>query len=114
MRRKIKVYSLAHARLREKFIQYMTTDSETQDRRRSEFHQAIFSVESDEAVDAWNAECEKYGLSKKQYGCTVPVWDTIDMDMVLDCFDKAVRAYEAEEEARAACGIGHAHARNGF
>ena len=60
MRRKIKVYSLAHARLREKFIQYMTTDSETKDRRRSDFHQAIFYVESNEAVDAWNAECEKY------------------------------------------------------
>ena len=80
--------------LRELFIRRMTVDSSCTDRRRSEFNQAIFSYESDDDVDAWNKDCEKFGLSKKKYGRTYPVWDEIDMSMVLQCFDNAVKDYK--------------------
>lgn len=53
-------------KLRDLFIRRMTVDSETKDRRRKDFNQAIFHVESDEDIDAWNAECEKYGMQKKK------------------------------------------------
>jgi hypothetical protein len=76
---------------RKLFITRMTVDSEHQDRRRKDFNQAIFHYESKEEVDAWNAECERYGLPKKRYGLTYPVWTEIDMDMVLKCFDDAVK-----------------------
>lgn len=77
--------------LRALFIKRMTVDSEHQDRRRKDFNQAIFHYENDEDVDAWNAECEKYGLARKEYGRTYPVWCEMDMDMVLQCFDDAVK-----------------------
>jgi hypothetical protein len=79
------------ADFRELFIKRMTVDSEHSDRRRKDFNQAIFRYEEKDSVDAWNAECEKYGLAKKEYGRTYPVWCETDMDMVLQCFDDAVK-----------------------
>lgn len=79
------------AELRELFIKRMTVDSDHDDRRRKDFNQAIFHYEDDEEVDSWNKECEKYGLHKKEYGQTYPVWGShTDMAMVLQCFDDAV------------------------
>lgn len=80
-----------YKRLREAFIKRMTVDSETQDRRRKDYNQAIFHIDSREEIDAWNKDCEKFGLAKRNYGRTTPVWDTIDMDMVMQCFDGAVK-----------------------
>lgn len=59
------------AKLRIYFIKRMTEDSETKDARRKEFNQAIFGVRED--------------------GSTYQVWNDTDMDMVLRCFDDAVR-----------------------
>ena len=79
------------ALLRELFIKRMTVDSEHNDRRRKDFNQAIFHYESDEEVDSWNEKCEIFGLRKKEYGLTYPVWGTTTMDMVLQCFDDAAK-----------------------
>jgi hypothetical protein len=76
--------------LRELFIKRMTVDSNHNDRRRKDFNQAIFYYWDKKEVDDWNRDCEKYGLSKKKYNQTYPVWSEIDMDMVLQCFDDAV------------------------
>ena len=48
---------------RKMFIKRMTVDSETTDRRKKEFNQAIFHYESKEEVDEWNKECEKIWTS---------------------------------------------------
>lgn len=87
-------------RLRELFVRRMTVDSETTDRRRKDFNQAIFHFESNEDVDAYNHCCEQYGLPKKKYGATYPVWTETTLDMVLTCFDNAVRDYNAEREEK--------------
>lgn len=76
---------------RDLFIKRMTVDSNHNDRRRKDFNQAIFHYESKEEVDAWNEKCEIFGLSKKKYGQTYAVWSEMDMDMVLQCFDNAVK-----------------------
>lgn len=76
---------------RELFIKRMTIDSDHNDRRRKDFNQAIFHYEDKEAVDSWNEDCEKYGLPKKEYNQTYAVWSDMDMDMVLQCFDDAVK-----------------------
>ena len=60
------------AELRELFIKRMTVDSETQDRRRRDYNQAIFHYSDD---------------GKRTY----PVWCETDLDMVLQCFDDAVK-----------------------
>lgn len=75
------------------FIKRMTVDSDTQDRRRKDFNQAIFNFESNESVDSWNQDCERFGLQKKQYGSTYPVFEEIDLQMVLQCFDDAIKDY---------------------
>ncbi|MBQ3543532.1 MAG: hypothetical protein IJA34_00845 [Lachnospiraceae bacterium] len=77
--------------LRELFIKRMTVDSDHNDRRRKDYNQAIFHYEDDDQVEFWNKDCEKYGLPKKKYGQTYPVWSEIDMDMVLRCFDDAAK-----------------------
>lgn len=87
-------------RLRELFVRRMTVDSETNDRRRKEFNQAIFHFESDDEVDNYNRYCEQYGPPKKKYGATYPVWSEITLDMVLTCFDDAVRDYNAERQEK--------------
>ena len=79
------------AELREMFIKRMTVDSWHNDRRRNDFNQAIFHYEDDDEVDYWNKECEKFGLAKKRYGQTYQVWSNMSMDMVLQCFDDAVK-----------------------
>lgn len=61
------------AKLRLLFIKRMTEDSETQDRRRSDYNQAIFNYFDDGSGD------------------TFEVWNDTDMDMVLKCFDDAVK-----------------------
>lgn len=85
-------------RLRELFVRRMTVDSETTDRRRKDFNQAIFHFESDEEVDSYNHYCEQYGLPKKEHGATYPVWSETTLDMVLTCFDDAVKDYNAERK----------------
>lgn len=87
-------------RLRELFVRRMTVDSETTDRRRKDFNQAIFHFESDEEVDSYNHYCEQYGLPKKKHGATYPVWSEITLDMVLTCFDDAVKDYNAERQKK--------------
>lgn len=90
-RREIQEGKKTIAELRELFIKRMTVDSDHNDRRRKDFNQAIFHYEDDDQVDAWNKDCEKYGLSKKEYGQTYAVWCEMDMEMVLQCFDDAVK-----------------------
>lgn len=84
--------------LRQLFIRRMTIDSETTDRRRKDFNQAIFYFESDDEVDSYNRYCEQYGLPKKKYGVTYPVWSEITLEMVLTCFDDAVKDYKAKSQ----------------
>lgn len=79
------------ALFRELFIKRMTIDSDHNDRRRKDFNQAIFHYEDNESVDEWNRCCEIFGLPKKRYGRTYAVWSEMDMDMVLQCFDNAVK-----------------------
>lgn len=57
--------------LRELFIKRMTVDSESQDKRRRDYNQAIFGLKAD--------------------GSSYPIWNYIDIDMVLQCFDNAVK-----------------------
>lgn len=57
--------------LRALFIKRMTIDSEHHDARRKDFNQAIFSY--------------------RDNGSTYAVWCETDMDMVLRCFDDAVK-----------------------
>ena len=61
------------AKFRVLFIRRMTEDSETQDRRRRDYNQAIFHYCDD--------------------GSTFAVWNDTDMDMVLKCFDDAVKDF---------------------
>lgn len=57
--------------LRELFIRRMTEDSETTDRRSKDYNQAIFNY--------------------RENGDTYAVWCETDMDMVLKCFDNAIK-----------------------
>lgn len=59
-----------YSALRAEFIRLLTEDSETNDARRREFNQAIFWSESD------GGRC---------------IWTSVDLDMVLEKFDKAVK-----------------------
>lgn len=56
---------------RKLFINRMTVDSDHDDHRRQDFNRAIFGYRED--------------------GSTYEVWSETDMDMVLQCFDDAVR-----------------------
>lgn len=58
------------ADLREEFLRLLTEDSETNDRRRKEYNQAIFDT-------------------MENGGCTV--WTSTTLDMVMDKFDQAVK-----------------------
>ena len=60
-------------KLRELFVQRMTVDSDHHDRRRNDYNRAIFSVRED--------------------GSTFANWNDTDMDMVLKCWDDAVKDY---------------------
>jgi len=59
------------SKLRLLFIKRMTEDSETTDRRKKEYNQAIFGYNED--------------------GSTYQCFNGTDMQMVLDCFDNAVK-----------------------
>ena len=63
--------------LRELFIKRMTVDSEHHDRRRKDYNQAIFSWWSD----------DKTHLPENTFQC----WSEMNMDLVLRCFDDAVK-----------------------
>ena len=81
--------------LRELFIKRMTLDSPHTDRRKKDYNQAIFLYESDKDVDRYNEFAKAQGWPTKEYGSTRPVWSEIDMDMVLNCFDNAVKDWRA-------------------
>lgn len=59
------------------FIRRMTVDSETQDRRRKDFNQALFFLDPD----------------TMEYR---PSWSEIDLHMVLKCFDDAMGDWQRE------------------
>lgn len=77
--------------LRELFIKRMTVDSESQDKRRRNYNQAIFRYYTNDDIDSWNSAAEKYGFPKKKYGDTTCCLEGLDMDMVLQCFDNAAK-----------------------
>ena len=62
------------AELRELFIKRMTVDSEHNDRRKKDYNQAIFKYQDSQEIDAYNRECEKYGLTKIGYDETYQVF----------------------------------------
>ena len=62
-------------RLRAIFLRLLTHDSDTLDRRSRDFNQAIFDAKS-----GWS------------------VFNETDLGMVMDKFDRAVRAYAADTE----------------
>ena len=64
--------------LRELFIKRMTVDSDHSDRRRKDYNQAIFN---------WWEEDEAEADPRKTFQC----WAEMDMGMVLECFDNAVK-----------------------
>lgn len=66
------------AELRKLFIKRMTVDSEHNDRRRKDFNQAIFG---------WWKEDEIEANPSKTFQC----WTPMNMEMVLQCFDDAVK-----------------------
>lgn len=64
--------------LRDLFIKRMTVDSDHNDRRRKDFNQAIFG---------WWEEDKKEADPSKTFQC----WSNMNMAMVLQCFDNAVK-----------------------
>lgn len=64
--------------LRKLFIKRMTVDSDHNDRRRKDFNQAIFH---------WWEEDKAEADPSKTFQC----WSGMNMDMVLQCFDNAVK-----------------------
>lgn len=66
------------AELRELFIKRMTVDSDHNDRRRRDYNQAIFH---------WWEEDKKEADPSKTFQC----WSGMNMAMVLQCFDNAVK-----------------------
>lgn len=79
------------AKLRLLFIKRMTEDSETQDRRRKEFNQAIFRYYDKELIDEINKHKRFFGLREVSEGDARQIWSEMDMSMVLKCFDDAVK-----------------------
>lgn len=71
MQQEIQEGKMLLAFFRKLFISRMTVDSEHNDRRRKDFNQAIFGYHDD--------------------GSTYACWSNMDMDMVLQCFDDAVK-----------------------
>lgn len=67
------------AELRELFIKRMTEDGKSQDRRRSDYNKAIFFYPE------W---CLKIPPNTRQ------AFDEITLEMVLECFDNAVRDWK--------------------
>jgi len=59
--------------LRDLFLKYLTVGGETKDARRKDFNQAIFI----DPTDKYSGGCQR--------------WSGIDLDMVMEKFDKAMR-----------------------
>lgn len=78
MRKEISDYKNQIDYLRELFIKRMIFDSKTKDRRRKDYNQAIFCDFPD-----------KYGKYKQAR-------DEITLDMVLQCFDNAVKDWRKQ------------------
>jgi hypothetical protein len=55
-------------RLREEFVRLLTEDSETNDRRRKEYNQALFDPETGREI-----------------------WTSLNLDMIMHTFDRAVK-----------------------
>lgn len=68
--------------LRQEFLKLLTEDSETKDARRREFNQAIFMPDQRGAPDY-----ATHGV----FFSGKAVWSEIDLLMVLEKFDKAVK-----------------------
>lgn len=68
------------AAFRAMFVEMLTTDSETKDRRRKDFNQALFLPLN----DRWSA-----GRSR---------WSAIDLDMVMNVFDNTVKRMKREQK----------------
>lgn len=64
--------------LRELFLYFLTTDSETKDARRKDFNQAIFIN------------------PKEPFSGGEQVFNGTDLDMVLEKFDKAVKVFKLD------------------
>lgn len=78
--------------LKQLFIKRMTEDSETHDRRRKDFNQVIFHYYDEDDIRCNEEYRDKFSfVSKINPGDTYAVWDEITMDMVLQCFDNAVK-----------------------
>lgn len=78
MQEEIKTGQQNFAELRELFIKRMTVDSDHHDRRRKDYNQAIFCWWDEDRVEA---------DPSKTFQC----WTQMNMDMVLQCFDDAVK-----------------------
>lgn len=65
---------------RELFIKRMTVDSSHTDRRKKDYNQAIFGWQEEDIEEADPSK-------------TFPCFSTMSMDMVLDCFDNAIKDY---------------------
>ena len=72
MEREIAEYKSQIEAFRELFVRRMTVDSETHDRRRKDYNQALF----------W------YDEDRDEYR---PIWNEIDLDMVMTCFENALK-----------------------
>lgn len=66
--------------LRDEFLRLLTVDSETSDRRRKDYNQALFMVSPDPYFDGKQA------------------WTSIDLGMIMEKFDKAQRNIATREE----------------
>lgn len=78
MEREIADYRGEIEKLRELFVRRLTVDSETQDRRRREYNQALFSYYSDDFFHKTSEE-------------TYQRWNEITLEMVMQKFDAAVK-----------------------
>lgn len=68
----------ARAVLREEFVRLLTENGPTTDRRRRDFNQALFFPEDDPQFPGR------------------PVWDRIDLYMVLNAYDQAIKNLNKE------------------
>ena len=69
----IKEFYEIMSEFRDMFVRRMTVNSETSDRRRKDYNQAIFGYNDD--------------------GSTYPCFCETDLEMVMQCFDDAVKDY---------------------
>lgn len=94
MEKEIREYRQQIDILRKLFVQRMTVDSETTDRRRRDYNQAIFHYKKPEDVEMWNRFVDEHPnpiFTKENTEETYPVFYGTNMEMVLECFDNAVK-----------------------